>query len=89
MRRLFKRFGQSLITGDLDRQGAELQARIAVLNGDTALGSPVIVAEEQIRPGTAEVLPSANLRNNATQNSTTPLRRFFTAKHDAYVIAHV
>jgi hypothetical protein len=36
--------GQSLMARDFDRQVAELQARIAALNGYTALGIPVTVA---------------------------------------------
>ncbi|MBE3638807.1 IS5 family transposase [Mangrovicoccus algicola] len=36
--------GQSLMARDFDRQVAELQVRIAVLNGYTALGIPVTVA---------------------------------------------
>jgi hypothetical protein len=35
---------QSLMARDFDRQGAELQVRIAVLNGCTALGIPVTEA---------------------------------------------
>ena len=36
-----KLLGQSLMARDFDRQVAELQARIAVLNGYTALGMPI------------------------------------------------
>ncbi|PRZ50233.1 DDE family transposase [Tritonibacter scottomollicae] len=39
-----KWLGQSLMARDFDRQVAELQVRIAVLNGYTALGIPVTVA---------------------------------------------
>lgn len=39
-----KLLGQSLMARDFDRQVAELQVRIAVLNGYTALGIPVNVA---------------------------------------------
>ena len=39
-----KLLGQSLMARDFDRQVAELQVRIAVLNGYTALGIPVTVA---------------------------------------------
>ena len=35
---------QSLIARDFDRQVAELQVRIAILNGDTALSIPVTEA---------------------------------------------
>ncbi len=36
-----KRLGQSLMARDFDRQVAEIQIRIAVLNRYTALGIPV------------------------------------------------
>lgn len=36
-----KQLGQSLMARDFERQVAELQVRIAVLNGYTALGTPV------------------------------------------------
>ena len=36
--------GQSLMARDFDRQVAELQVRIVVLNGYTALGIPVTEA---------------------------------------------
>ncbi len=36
--------GQSLMARDVDRQAAELQVRIAVLNGYTALGMPITEA---------------------------------------------
>ena len=39
-----KLLGQSLMARDFDRQVAELQVRIAVLNGYTALGIPVRAA---------------------------------------------
>lgn len=39
-----KLLGQLLMARDFDRQVAELQVRIAVLNGYTALGIPVTVA---------------------------------------------
>ncbi|THH34201.1 IS5/IS1182 family transposase, partial [Aliishimia ponticola] len=39
-----KLLGQSLMARDFERQVAELQVRIAVLNGYTALGIPVTVA---------------------------------------------
>ena len=38
-----KQLGQSLMARDFDREVAELQVRIAVLNGYTALGIPVTV----------------------------------------------
>jgi len=39
-----KLLDQSLIARDFDRQIAELQVRIAVLNGYTALGIPITKA---------------------------------------------
>ena len=39
-----KLLGQSLMARDFDRQVAELQVRIAVLNGYTALGIPITEA---------------------------------------------
>ena len=39
-----KLLGQSLMARDFDRQVAELQVRMAVLNGNAALGIPVTVA---------------------------------------------
>ncbi|MFV1893192.1 IS5 family transposase, partial [Phaeobacter sp. A36a-5a] len=39
-----KLLGQSLMAKDFERQVAELQVRIAVLNGYTALGIPVTVS---------------------------------------------
>ena len=41
-----KLLGQRLMARDFDRQVAELQVRIAVLNGYTALGIPVTEAVE-------------------------------------------
>ena len=46
-----KLLGQRLMARDFDRQVAELQVRIAVLNGYTALGIPVTEAVGQVRPG--------------------------------------
>ena len=39
-----KRLGQRLAARDFDRQVAEFQIRVAVLNGFTALGIPVTEA---------------------------------------------
>jgi hypothetical protein len=39
-----KLLGQRLMARDVDRQVAEVQARIAVMNGYTALGIPVTEA---------------------------------------------
>ena len=41
-----KLLGQPLMAKDFERQAAELQVRIAVLNGYTALGIPVTVPVE-------------------------------------------
>lgn len=40
-----KLLAQRLMARDFDRQVAEIQVRIAVLNGYTALGIPVTVVE--------------------------------------------
>jgi hypothetical protein len=39
-----KLLGQRLMARDFDRQVAEVQVRIAVMNGYTALGIPITVA---------------------------------------------
>jgi hypothetical protein len=39
-----KLLGQQLMTRDFDRQVAEVQVRVAILNGYTALGIPVTKA---------------------------------------------
>jgi hypothetical protein len=46
-----KLLGQRLSARDLDRQAAEVRVRIAVLNGFTALGTPITEVTGQIRPG--------------------------------------
>jgi hypothetical protein len=58
-----KLLGQRLMARDFDRQVAELQVRIAVLNGYTALGIPVTEAVGQVCPGKGEPRPSVNLCN--------------------------
>ena len=60
-----KLLGQSLMARDFERQVAELQVRIAVLNGDTALGIPVTQAIEQVRPGKGELRSEPDLCNEA------------------------
>ena len=44
-----------LVARDFDRQVAEFQIRVAVLNGFTALGIPVTKAMEQVCLGKGEV----------------------------------
>ena len=46
-----KLLGQRLIARDFDRQVAEFQVRVAVLNGFTALGIPVTKIVGWVRPG--------------------------------------
>ena len=46
-----KLLGQRLMARDFDRQVAEFQVRVAVLNDFTALGIPVTEAVGQVRPG--------------------------------------
>ena len=60
-----KLLGQRLMARNFDRQVAELQVRIAVLNGDTALGIPVTKAVGQVRPGIGEARLSAEFCNTA------------------------
>ena len=58
-----KLMGQRLMARDFDRQVAELEVRIAVLNGYTALGIPVREPVGQVRPGKGEVRAAPPLRN--------------------------
>lgn len=60
-----KLLGQRLIARDFDRHVAELQDRIAVLNGCTALGKPVTEAVGCILPRKGEPRPSPDLCNRA------------------------
>ena len=60
-----KLLGQRLMARDFDRQVAEFQVRVAVLNGYTALGIPVTKVAGQVCPGTGAVRPSADLCNRA------------------------
>lgn len=55
--------GQQLMARDFDRQLTEIQVRLTVLNGCTALGIPVTEAVEPICPGKGEPRPSADLCN--------------------------
>ena len=59
-----KLLGQSLMARDFDRQVAEIQIRVAVLNRYTALGIPVTEVAGQIRPGKGQACPSPDLCNN-------------------------
>ena len=60
-----KLLGQSLMARDVDRQVAELQIRIAVLNGFTALGIPVTDGCGISPSGKGEPRPLLVLRNRA------------------------
>ncbi len=60
-----KLLGQSVMARDFDRQVAEIQVRIAVLNRYTALGRPVTQAIGQIRPEKGDVCQSIDLCNKA------------------------
>ena len=57
--------GPSLMAREFDRQVAELQVRAAVLNGYTALGTPVTEPVGKVRLGKGEVRASDPLRNKA------------------------
>jgi hypothetical protein len=56
-----KLLGQRLMQRDFDRQVAEVQVRIGVLNGYTALGIPNTKAVEEIRLTKGEPCPSVHL----------------------------
>jgi len=62
-----KWLGQRLAARDFDRQVAELQVRVAVLNGFTALGTPITEIVGYVRPGMGEPRPSPDLCNRAYQ----------------------
>ncbi len=63
-----KLLGQRLMARDFDRQVAEFQVRVAVLNGFTALGIPVTKVVGQVCPPEGTVRPSDDLRNRASRN---------------------
>ena len=50
-----KLLGQQLMARDFDQQLAELQVRIAVQNGYTALGIPITESEGLVRPGNGKL----------------------------------
>ena len=58
-----KLLGQRLSARDFERQVAEVQVRVAVLNGFTALGTPVTEAKGKVPPGKGNLWPSADLCN--------------------------
>ena len=59
------RMDQRLVARDFDRQVAEIQLRIAVLNRYTALGIPVTEAVGQARREKGQLRPSKDLCNKA------------------------
>jgi hypothetical protein len=58
-----KLLGQRLSAREFDRQAAEFQIRVAVLNGFTALGIPVTEAVGPVCLGIGEPRPSPDLCN--------------------------
>ena len=56
-----KLLGQRLSARDFDRQVAEVQVRVAVLNGFTALGTPITEVAGWVCPGKGDVRPSPDL----------------------------
>lgn len=62
-----KLLGQRLTARDFDRQVAEIQIRVAVRNGFTALGIAVTKVVEKLRPGEGAVRLSADLCSRALQ----------------------
>ena len=64
-----KLLGQRLSAREFDRQVAEFQVRVAVLNGFTALGTPITEVAGQVGPGKGEARPSLDLCNRALSGS--------------------
>jgi hypothetical protein len=60
-----KLLGQRLMARDFDRQVAELQVRVAVLNGYTVLGIPFTEAVGQVCLGKGKVCQSPDSYNRA------------------------
>ncbi len=60
-----KLLGQRLMARDFDRQVAEVQVRIAVLNGYTALGIPQSARSQFGRPPVENTLPPKPGRRGA------------------------
>ncbi len=58
-----KLLGQRLSARNFERQVAEVQVRVAVLNGFTALGTPVTEAKGKVPPGKRKLWLSADLCN--------------------------
>ena len=58
-----KLLGQSLMARHFERQVAEVQVRIAILNRYTTLGKPVTEPVGQVRPGKGEVRSQTDLCN--------------------------
>lgn len=63
-----KLMGQSLMAKDIDRQVAEIQVRIALLNRYAAIEIPITEPAGQICPGKGEVRLQPDLRNKASSN---------------------
>jgi len=61
-----KLLGQRLMARDFDRQVADFQVRVAVLNGYTALGIPATTVPGYVCPGKGELRSSVDLCNRAT-----------------------
>jgi|GEM_PF-6477937 len=57
--------GQRLSLREFDRQVAEFEVRVAVLNGFTALGTPITEAARQVCPGKGETRLSPEVCNRA------------------------
>jgi len=77
--------GQRLMARDPDRQVAEFQIRVAVLNGCTALGIPVTKVAGQVCPRIGEVRPSDNLCNRVPSRPWPPFARR-GARHDGWLM---
>ncbi|OLS52568.1 hypothetical protein BV392_11530, partial [Rhodovulum sulfidophilum] len=64
-----KLFGERIMSRDPDRQTAEIQIRIAIMNRFSALGRAEIEAIARKVTGKVIVRPINDLRNNAAQGA--------------------
>jgi hypothetical protein len=70
--------GQRLSARDFDRQVAKFQVRVAILNGFTALGTPVTEVAAQIYPGKGALRSSADLCDRVERAGASGRDRWFS-----------
>ena len=73
--RCLKAFGERIAARDPDRQTAEIQIRVALINRFNALGTAEVVRMARHQPGKGESCLSPELRNNAVRHAPGRLRR--------------